>query len=54
MKVRFTCTTYPHLGRIGAVGRSNVDRHKTLNDARLALEGRCIERLGRGYRQERS
>jgi predicted DNA-binding WGR domain protein len=27
-------------GRIGTAGRSKVDRHETLHDARLALEGR--------------
>lgn len=41
-------------GRIGAAGRSKVDRYETLHDARLALERRCIERIRRGYRQERS
>ena len=41
-------------GRIGTVGRSKVDRYETLHDARLALERRCVERIRRGYRQERS
>ena len=37
-----------------AHGRVWVDRHETLHDARLTLERRCVERIRRGYRQERS